>query len=106
MSLALKILPSEVEDIGSRDFDMLRRYWLEEPWGTWRDNLHAAMIAREVRRGNFKGQHQLETFMVVGKTKVIERQKTAKKGVFSMLKHIAQRKKIGKDGKRVKSKVK
>lgn len=23
-----------------------QRYWVEEPWGPWRDNLHAAIIAR------------------------------------------------------------
>lgn len=27
-----------------------QRFWLEEPWGPWRDNLHAAMICRELRR--------------------------------------------------------
>lgn len=25
-------------------------YWNEEPWGAWRDNLHAAMLAREVAK--------------------------------------------------------
>jgi hypothetical protein len=27
-----------------------QRYFEVEPWGPWRDNLHAAVIAREVRR--------------------------------------------------------
>lgn len=27
-----------------------QRYWDAEPWGSWRDNFHAAIIAREVRR--------------------------------------------------------
>lgn len=25
-----------------------RRYWNEEPWGTWRDNAHAGLIAAAV----------------------------------------------------------
>lgn len=102
--MALGLPPSEVEELGSTDFDMLRRYWLEEPWGPWRDNLHAALIAREVRRGNFKGQHQLDTFMLIGRTQMIQRQGAVKKGVFSMLKSMAQRKKA--DGKGSKGKGK
>ncbi len=27
-----------------------QRYWESEPWGAWRDNMHAAVIAREIRR--------------------------------------------------------
>lgn len=29
-------------------------YWLEEPWGPYRDNLHAAIIAREIQRPNLR----------------------------------------------------
>lgn len=44
-----------------------RRYWDEEPWGPWRDNLHAALIAREVKRPYLpKGtKSKLDDFMVV-----------------------------------------
>jgi hypothetical protein len=31
-----------------------QRYWREEPWGPWRDNLHAAIIAREIARPNLR----------------------------------------------------
>jgi hypothetical protein len=30
--------------------ELLNRYWLEEPWGAWRDNIHTAIIAREIAR--------------------------------------------------------
>lgn len=40
----LKSLPQRV-------YSGWERYWLTEPWGPWRDNLHAALLAREVRRG-------------------------------------------------------
>lgn len=42
--------PSEVDDLPAQDFDLLVRFYEEEPWGAWRDNMHAAIIAREVRR--------------------------------------------------------
>lgn len=46
----LHCAPSEVDDLPAPDYDLLVRYYAEEPWGAWRDNMHAAMIAREVRR--------------------------------------------------------
>lgn len=43
------------------------RYWTEEPWGTWRDNAHAAIIAREVKRLGLKrgARVQMDDFMLV-----------------------------------------
>lgn len=46
----LHCLPSAVQAMPATDFDLLCRYFAAEPWGAWRDNLHAAIIAREVRR--------------------------------------------------------
>jgi hypothetical protein len=40
-----------------------QKYWEEEPWGPWRDNLHTAMVAREIRRTVFKSGLSLEGFM-------------------------------------------
>lgn len=31
------------------DYELLERYFAEEPWGPWRDNMHAAIIAAELR---------------------------------------------------------
>lgn len=33
-----------------RAYAKWQRYWEEEPWGPWRDNLHIAVLAREMRR--------------------------------------------------------
>lgn len=63
--MALGIAPSEVDDLPATDYDLLWKYWKKEPWGPYRDNLHSAIIAREVRRGNFKGPHVLDQFMVM-----------------------------------------
>lgn len=38
----------------ARDVEMLQRFWAHEPWGPWRDNMHAAIIAAEIRRPNLK----------------------------------------------------
>ena len=46
----LSCAPHEVRDLPADDFDLLVLYFETEPWGAWRDNFHAAMIAREVRR--------------------------------------------------------
>lgn len=41
-------------------------YWEAEPWGPWRDNMHAAIIAREIRRPQVKPGTRVdhETFML------------------------------------------
>lgn len=39
-------LPSEIRAVAtSSDITDLLAYWQLEPWGPWRDNLHAAQIA-------------------------------------------------------------
>lgn len=64
VSLAYGIAPSEVHELGCYDYDLLVRYWREEPWGAYRDNVHTAIIAREIRRGNFKGEHAIKDFLL------------------------------------------
>jgi hypothetical protein len=34
--------------MAQREFLGWQRYWRAEPWGPWRDNLHMAVLAREV----------------------------------------------------------
>jgi hypothetical protein len=53
------IPPSLVEQMGAKDFDLLARYWEAEPWGPWRDNMHAALICREIRRPYLKDPTKL-----------------------------------------------
>lgn len=62
--------PHEVQDLPAADFDLLVRYYAEEPFGVWRDNIHAAMIAREVRRARWpRQQHDLKTWLLVNPEK-------------------------------------
>lgn len=37
-----------LEELPQRELDRWARYWSEEPWGTYRDNMHAALIIREL----------------------------------------------------------
>lgn len=66
LALALHCAPSEVTDLPTDDYDLLLRYWQEEPWGAWRDNVHAAIIARQlVRLQNPRAQVSLDDFMLI-----------------------------------------
>ena len=89
MSLAYRVLPSEVDDIGASDIDMLTRYWNEEPWGSLRDNLHAALIAREVRSTAFKGKHEVKDFMLARRKTSVE----SRRGFFDMFRTLAKARK-------------
>lgn len=64
------------------------KYWEDEPWGPYRDNLHAAMIAREVQRPQLrKGtKSKLDDFMVTNPEK---RQRAATGNLVDFLKLIA-----------------
>lgn len=43
-----------------------QRYWDAEPWGPWRDNMHTALLAREIRRPQLRRGRtiDLDDFMV------------------------------------------
>lgn len=41
-------------DLPEREIDRWRLYWGEEPWGPYRDNMHAAMIVTELLKPNLK----------------------------------------------------
>lgn len=62
----LKIPPSQIDHLPAADVQLLARYWEEEPWGAWRDNLHAAMICREIRRAYYADRRigPLDPFMI------------------------------------------
>lgn len=75
------------------DFDLLALYWRHEPWGPWRDNLHAALIAREIRRPYFKDQAKnlLSDFMVRDPTTQQEDRSKKIAGLFTLFKTVATR---------------
>ncbi len=79
--------PSEVRRLPVRDVYLLRRYWDEEPWGPWRDNIHAAIIAREVIRP-YAGRRKLslDPYMLIPEE--IRRDGASKK-LIATLKSIA-----------------
>lgn len=91
------MLPSEVQQLPASEFELLCRYWEEEPWGPWRDNLHAAIVARAVlQAGGYKAT-KIDAFMVRSQERASrelrEAGKTEKSGVMNMLKTMAVRKK-------------
>lgn len=65
-----------------------QRYWDVEPWGPWRDNLHAAIIAREIRRTRSRPGARLgiEPFMVKSPT---TRRKESEQNLFAVLQTVA-----------------
>lgn len=51
----------------ANEFDRWRRYWHEEPWGAYRDNLHAAIMCIQYLRTHVKKGTKLpslEEFML------------------------------------------
>ena len=44
----------ELEELGARELDRWALYWIEEPWGPLRDNMHAALIVTELLRPHLK----------------------------------------------------
>lgn len=72
-----------------------RRYWDEEPWGPVRDNMHAAVIAREIRRPQLKpgARLNLDDFMI---RRPEARAKERNAGMLTFLRSVA--KKTGKEG--------
>lgn len=100
IGLALGLTPSEAEQMPARDYELLLRYWQQEPWGPWRDNLHAAVIAAEVRRPHLKKgkKVQLDDFMLRHPDDVAEEQeakrRAATRNLFQLFKAVAKPKRV------------
>lgn len=43
----------------ARELDRWARYWAQEPWGPFRDNMHAAMLAVQVLKPHVKDPKKL-----------------------------------------------
>ena len=67
LAIELGVFPSLIDEAPARDVDLLARYYEEEPFGALRDNLHAAIIAREVQRPQLRkgAKIKLEQFLVL-----------------------------------------
>lgn len=89
ISALLHIPPSDVDELAIVDRYLLGRYWAEEPWGAWRDNMHAAIIAREIRRGYMKDRTAplpLEPFLL---RPIDQRQAQNRTGFVQLLRMMA-----------------
>lgn len=69
LSLAWGIPPTEIEqEVSAADVDLMLRYYAVEPWGPWRDNAHAGVVAAAVANA-FRGEKQrafsYDDFMLV-----------------------------------------
>jgi hypothetical protein len=78
--------------LSQRAYLKWRKYWEAEPWGPFRDNIHAALIAQQVKFGRVKPgtRVSLDDFMVVDPAK---RQRRNKAGLLAMLRLVGQPKK-------------
>lgn len=65
-----------------------QRYWDEEPWGPWRDNVHMAVLAREVRRARVKPNTRIDLgqFMVRNPE---DRRREGEQNFFGMMQAVA-----------------
>jgi len=74
--------------MSQREYLSWRKYWEVEPWGSWRDNAHAAIIAREIRRPQLKKgtKVSIEDFMM---TPPEHRQQQANSHYLGLLKLLA-----------------
>jgi hypothetical protein len=93
--------PSAVDDLPAADLILLDRYWQAEPWGPWRDNLHAAIIAREVRRPYLRrgAKNPLDDFMVMQPARraelAAEQARAASAALVDMLRAVARKRGAG-----------
>lgn len=77
-------------------YELLQRYWTEEPWGPWRDNLHAAIVASEVLRASGRYKPPLLDVFMWKRSKAQTTPRDSKAGIFNMLKTMAIRRKRSK----------
>lgn len=80
--------------MSQREYINWRKYWDAEPWGSWRDNMHAAIIAREIRRPQLKkgARVSIDDFMMIPPE---HRQQQAKAHYLGLLKLLSGGKKSG-----------
>lgn len=76
----------------------MERYWGEEPWGPYRDNLHAAIIAMQIIKAAYpKAKPKFDDFMLKFVVKKV--QGNGLSGLASMLKTMATPRAAGKKRK-------
>jgi len=92
------MLPSQIDDIPARDFDLLQLYWAHEPWGPWRDNMHAAIISLNTLRPHLRPGKRVsvEDFMLkhpeVAAEELAQRRLQATRNLAQLFRSIAVKK--------------
>jgi len=74
-----------------REYSSWRLYWDAEPWGPYRDNLHTAILAREVRRPQVRKGTRIthDEFMVRNPE---ERRRESSSALIGFLRSVSKRK--------------
>lgn len=69
LSLAWGIPVTEIEHtVAYRELQQWQQYWMQEPWGTWRDNAHAGLIAATIAnafRADKRQSFSMEDFFLL-----------------------------------------
>ncbi len=98
LSLAWGMPQSEIEStVSARDLDEMRDYFAVEPWGAWRDNVHAGLIASticNVNRGKDTEPFTYEDFMLLdpveAEKKLAKQRREKARKLFNTLKSSAK----------------
>lgn len=84
-------MPSKVDELPASDYALLQRYWNWEPWGPYRDNIHAAIIATKVHnalRSKRTPKAKITDFLLVDRA---EHKSRSKLGFINFMKALARK---------------
>jgi hypothetical protein len=76
-----------------REFERWRKYWAIEPWGPWRANMHAAILAQAMLLPHVKkgAKIRLDDFMIMDpQERASKQQREANQALMAMLRTMAQ----------------
>ena len=59
LAALLGLTLGELDALPARELERWALYWSEEPWGAYRDNLHAAMIVSELLKPHLQKDAKL-----------------------------------------------
>ncbi len=75
--------------LSQREYLGWQMYWAAEPWGPWRDNMHVAILAKEIRRPQVRSgtMIDLDQFMM---REPVERVRENEQKVITFLRAVAK----------------
>lgn len=99
LSLAWGMPQTEIEQtVSARDLDEMAAYWASEPWGAFRDNIHAAQICALIANVNRKRTtppFSHEDFMLMNAE---ERAQKRRRGVVAFFTNLATKRQRDDEG--------